>query len=203
MKTRIPLLLMSTLTMTASLVLPVPADAAADLYTIDGAHTIPYFLVSHLIFSTQHGRFDKTSGKVMLDMAAKKGTVDITIDASSIDTADAKRDEHLRGEDFFNVQKFPTITFKSDKLKFKGDKLVGAEGELTLLGVTKPVKLKFSRFNCGENVIYKKFYCGGDASTTIKRSEFGMTKFAGAIGDEVTIHIPVDAAKGPKAGPPS
>lgn len=176
--------------------------AAPELYTIDEAHTYPNFEVNHLGWSTTRGVFKKASGKVMLDTAAKAGSVEIVIDANSVDTNDKKRDEHLRSEDFFNAAKFPTITYKSSKLKFDGDKLVGADGELTLLGVTKPVSLAFSQFKCGDHPIYKgKYYCAGDASTTIKRSQFGMTIYPGGIGEDVLLEIQVEAAKGTKWGP--
>ena len=171
------------------------AMAATESYTVDPRHTWPVFEVNHLGFSTQRGRFDKTSGKIVLDRATKTGTVDITIDTASIDMGIEKWNEHMKSDEFFNVQKFPTMTFKSNKLVFDGDKLVAAEGDLTLLGVTKPVKLAVTSFHCGPNPVAKKDACGADITTTIKRSEFGMTKLVPAVGDEVKINIPVEAFK--------
>jgi len=135
----------------------------------------------------------------VLDFAAKTGSVEVVIDAASLDTAFAKRDEHLRGEDFLDAANYPSLTFESDKLSFVGDKLVKADGQLTLHGVTKPVTLTFSQFKCGEHPIYKKHYCGGDATTTIKRSDFGITTYAGAIGDEIKLAIQVEAAREAKS----
>lgn len=168
---------------------------AADSYTIDSRHTFPVFEVNHLGFSTQRGRFNKSAGKISLDTAAKSGNVELTIDSASIDMGIDKWDEHMKSPDFFNAAKHPTITFKSSKINFDGDKLSSAEGDLTLLGVTKPVTLALSGFRCGEHPMLKKIVCGVDASTTIKRSDFGMKYGIPAIGDEVKLLVPVEAIK--------
>jgi len=94
-----------------SIVLPLSA-LAADSYTIDPAHTYPHFTISHLGFSTMHGRFDSTSGKVTLDRAAKTGSVEVSIQTASVNTGFAKRDDHLRSPDFFNAAEFPKISYK-------------------------------------------------------------------------------------------
>jgi polyisoprenoid-binding protein YceI len=169
--------------------------AAADSYTVDPAHTYPNFEINHLGFSTMHGRFGATNGKIVLDTAAKSGSIDITIDATSIDTGHGKRDTHLKSEEFFNVAKFPTLAFKATKLTFYGDKLTGADGELTLLGVTKPVSLALTAFNCGPHPMNKKPMCGANATATIKRSDFGLSTYVPAVGDEVRITIEVEALK--------
>lgn len=178
-----------------SAALAASALAAPESYTVDPRHTFPVFEVNHLGFSTQRGRFNKASGKITLDRAAKTGSIDVAIDTASIDMGIEKWDEHMRSEDFFNVAKFPTMTFKSTKVSFDGDKLVGAEGDFTLLGVTKPVKLTVAGFRCGENPIAKKQACGADVTTSIKRSEFGMTKYLPGVGDDIRILIPVEAFK--------
>ncbi len=168
---------------------------AADSYTIDSRHTFPVFEVNHLGFSTQRGRFNKSAGKIMLDAAAKSGSVELTIDTTSIDMGIDKWDEHMKSPDFFDVAKHPTITFKSTKVSFDGDKVVSAAGDLTLLGVTKPVTLALTGFRCGEHPMLKKIVCGVDAATTIKRSDFGMKYGTPAIGDEVKLIVPVEAIK--------
>lgn len=168
---------------------------AADSFTIDSRHTYPVFEVNHLGFSTQRGRFNNVTGKIMLVPEQKSGSIDISIDSASIDMGMDAWDKQMRGEDFFNVEKFPAMTFKSTKLHFDGDKLVGADGDFTLLGVTRPVSLEVKGFNCGTHPINKKALCGADISTTIKRSEFGMTKYLPAISDDVVIKIPVEAFK--------
>jgi polyisoprenoid-binding protein YceI len=168
---------------------------AADSYTVDPGHTYPSFEIGHLGFSTQRGRFNKTSGKITLDRAGKSGSVDLTIDATSIDTGNPKLADHLKSDDFFGVGQFPTITFKSTAFKFDGDKLSAVDGNLTLHGVTKPVTLVVSHFNCGAHPFTKKELCGADASVGIKRSDFGIKYGLPAIADDVKLLINVEAFK--------
>jgi len=171
------------------------AQAASEKYVIDNSHTYPYFEITHLGWSTTRGLFSKTSGTVTVDFAAKTGSADILIDANSLDTSFAKRDRHVRSEDFLDVEKYPTITFKSDKFDFEGDKVAKVHGQLTLHGVTKPVTLTMSQFKCGEHPMAKQHYCAGDAAATLKRSDFGMTGYQGAVGDEVKLFISIEAAR--------
>src|SRR5690348_6080344 len=112
---------------------------AADSYTLDSSHSFPRFAINHFGFSTHRGQFNKTAGKLVLDRAAKNGTADITVQTASIGTGDPKLEEHLRSADFFDVEKFPTMVFKARTIRFNGDVPASAEGELTLLGVTKPL----------------------------------------------------------------
>lgn len=168
---------------------------AADSYTIDPRHTFPSFEISHLGFSIQRGRFNKTTGKVTLDTAARAGSIDVSIDAASINTGLAELEKHLQGEDFFDAAKYPAITFTSKKLKFDGDKLVGADGDFTMHGVTRPVSLKIDHFQCALHPMTKKPACGANATTSIQRSEFGVSKYVPAVGDEVKIVIQVEAFK--------
>lgn len=168
---------------------------AADTYTIDPNHTFPVFEVNHLGYSVQHGRFNKTSGNITLDMAAKKGSVDLTIETTSLDMGFPLWDEHMSADGFFNTAKFPTMTFKSNKLVFKDGKVVAAEGDFTMLGVTKPLTVIVNGFVCGDHPMNKKAMCGANIGGTIKRSDFGMTKYVPAISDEVKIHVPVEAYK--------
>ncbi len=171
------------------------AAMAADSYTIDPPHTFPRFMINHLGFSTMQGRFDKTSGKVTLDRAAKQGSIDITINAGSISTGFAKRDDDLRSPDFFNVAEFPTITYKSNSINFNGDKPSSVDGELTIAGMTKPVTFTVDAFNCGTNPFNKKDECGAAASAQIKRSDFGMKFGLPAIGDDVKLVFEIEAIK--------
>ena len=103
--------------------------------------------------------------------------------------------KHLLDEGLFNVKKFPTMTFKSDKLIFEGNKVVAAEGQFTMIGVTKPLKVAVNGFQCGNNPVNKKPMCTGDVTATIKRSDFGLTKYIPAVSDEVKISVPVEAYK--------
>jgi len=168
---------------------------AADEYSIDATHTFPSFEINHLGYSTQRGRFNKTSGQLTLDLAAKKGSIDVIIDVVSLDTGLKKLEDHLLGEDFFNVKEFPTITFKGNDFTFEGDKLVSVAGDFTLHGVTKPTVLKVEHFKCAPHPMFKVETCGADVSTTIKRTAFEMGKYAPALGDDVKIQIQVEAVK--------
>jgi polyisoprenoid-binding protein YceI len=173
----------------------VPAVAATETYVIDPAHSQPQWETNHVGFSDQHGSFTKIEGKITLDRDAKKGQVDVIIDAASFRSHDARVDAIGRGERFFNVEKFPTITFKSNDVKFDGDRIVAINGELTMVGVTRPVTLTVTKFACGPNPFNKKPMCGADATATIKRSEFGMTSGLniGNPGDEIKLMLPVEA----------
>lgn len=183
-----------TLAIALTGLLAAPAFAA-DSYTIDSRHTYPMFEVNHMGFSTQRGRFNQSSGKITLDTAAQKGSVELTIETTSIDMGLDKWDEHMKSEDFFNVAHFPTMRFTSDKLVFDGDKVVSAEGSFTLLGITQPLTLTVSNFRCAPNPMNKKQTCGADITATFKRSEFGMTKYIPGVSDEIKISTPVEAIK--------
>lgn len=169
---------------------------AADTYTFDPDYTAPSFEVEHLGFTTQRGRFNKSEGKVVLDFAAKKGLVEFTVFTNSLDMGSQAWTIHVSSPGLFNVEQYPTMTFKSDKLIFDGNKVVSAEGNFTLLGVTKPIKVTVNRFACGINPLNKKTMCAGDITTTIKRSDFGMTKYIPTVSDEIKISVPVEAYKG-------
>jgi polyisoprenoid-binding protein YceI len=180
----------------AALLLSAPAFAQVETYVIDATHTFPSFEISHLGFSTQRGRFNTTTGKIMLDMTAKSGSVEVNIDTNSIDTGLEALEKVLRDPDWFAVAQFPSMTFKGDRLRFEGDKLVGVDGTLTLRGVSRPVSLKVDHFRCAMHPLRKKPACGADASTMIKRSDFGMVKFpAAVVGEEVKIAIQIEAIK--------
>ena len=177
--------------------LPLAAAAQVESYNIDPYHTVPYFETDHLGFATMRGRFDRATGKFTLDRAAKSGTLELEIQTATLSTGDTARDarprtrdEHLRTADFFNVAEFPTMTYRSTGVRFRGDDLDVVEGNLTLLGVTKPVALKIERWKCGPDPRTggKRYQCGGNATGAFKRSDFGM-KFGlpTAIGDEVTL----------------
>jgi polyisoprenoid-binding protein YceI len=175
--------------------LTTSAFAAPETLNIDPAHTAPRFEYSHFGFSNQLHRFDKTSGKLVLDRAAKTGSVDVTIDAKSVNTGYALFNEHIQGEDFFDTAKHPSITFKSTAVKFDGDKPVAVAGNLTIKGVTKAVTLTLTSFQAMPHPILKKDAIGANAVTRIKRTEFNMGKYAPNISDDVTLTIAVEAVK--------
>jgi polyisoprenoid-binding protein YceI len=146
--------------------------------------------------STNRGRFDKKEGTVVLDLAAKTGKADITIETGSINTGTAPFDGHLKSKDFFNAEAFPKATFMGDQFKFVGDKLAEVMGTFTLLGKSQPVTLKASNFGCYENVRIKREVCGGDFETTIKRSAYGMDYgIAYGVPDDIKLVIQIEAIK--------
>lgn len=175
--------------------LVTPAAAAPETYVIDQPHSFSNFEVGHLGINWILGRFNKTSGTITIDRVAKSGSIQAEIDVGSVDTGYARRDDLLRSEDYFDVAKFPTMTFRSSKLRFKDDTLVGADGELTLLGVTRPVSLELVSFKCITHPTNKRDYCGAVARTTIKRTEFGMTRASRSLTDEIRISINIEAMK--------
>lgn len=171
------------------------AYAAPETYSIEPSHSMPRFEYSHFGYSLQLSRFDKISGTITLDRAKKTGSVDISIDAKSVNTGHALFNEHIQGADFFDTGMYPTLTYKSSKVKFDGDKVVAVEGELTAKGVTKPVTLTVNSFLCMPHPMMKKDACGATATAMVKRSDFNMGKHAPYVGDEVTLTIPVEAIK--------
>lgn len=172
-----------------------PALAAPETYVLDTTHTFPRFSYNHLGFSTQLSRFDKTSGTVTFDKAAKTAAVDIVIDTKSVNTGYSTFNEHIQGEDFLDTAKYPTATFKSTMVVFQGDNPVSIDGNLTLKGVTKPVTLTVTSFKAMPHPMLKKAAIGANAWTVIKRSEFNAGKYAPNVGDEVRIDIAIEAIK--------
>lgn len=150
------------------------AQAETATYAFDPAHTYVTFEIGHFGTSTNRGRFDKKTGSAQLDRAAKTGSVDVTIDATSVNTGFEGFNKHLQSADLFDVAKYPTIKFVGDKFTFDGDKVTQIAGNLTLLGKTQPVTLKAKQFNCYVNPMVKRETCGGDFETTIDRTQFGM-----------------------------
>ncbi|MET3131033.1 polyisoprenoid-binding protein YceI [Oxalobacteraceae bacterium GrIS 1.11] len=179
-----------------ALLATVSASAfAADTYNIDPNHTYPSFEADHMGMSVWRGKFDKTSGTVSLDRAAKTGTLKIVIDAASIDFGLDKMNTHAKSPDLFNVEKFPSVTYESKSFKFDGDKLVSVDGQLTMLGVTKPVTLTVNKFKCMIHPRLKREVCGADASAEFKRTDFGMNFGIPAFAPEVKLAIQVEAIK--------
>ena len=173
---------------------PFAASSAPVSYTVDAEHSYPYFEISHLGFSTLRGRFNTMEGRITLDEANKTGSVDITIDAESVDSAHEKRDDHLRSPDFLNSAEFPEITYKSTKVTIKDGNTATVEGNLTIMGVSKPVTLDVHRFHCGAHPFPpNRQLCGFDATAQIKRSDFGMTYALPGVGDDMKILLNVEA----------
>jgi len=151
------------------------AMAAPVTYNLDPSHTYPSFAADHFGgISVWRGKFTKSSGVVTLDREAKTGTVDVTIDAASIDTGNAPLDKHVKTDEFLDVAKFPTATYKGTSIRFDGDTPVEVVGTFTLHGVTKPLNLKIDSFKCFMNPMVKREVCGAEASAQFDRADFGV-----------------------------
>lgn len=150
-----------------------PTLAAPVTYTVDPGHTYPSFKAQHAGISFWRGKFNRSSGTVVLDREAGTGTVDISIDATSVDFGHDKMNEQALTEDFFNTGKYPTITYQGT-ITFEAGEPDEVDGQLTLLGVTRPVKLDIESFKCIEHKFYKKEVCGADAEGEFNRWDFGM-----------------------------
>ena len=150
---------------------------AADVtYKVDGKHTFPSFEADHFGgMSVWRGKFNQTSGTITFDAAAKSGSIDITIDTASVDTGQDDLNKHLKGDDFFDVAKFPTATYKGKLAKFVDGKPTEVTGDLTLHSVTKPVTLTIRSFKCIPHPMKKKEFCSANATTTINREDFSIS----------------------------
>ena len=177
----------------ATTLLSAAAHAESATYALDPTHTFASFEIGHFGTSTNKGRFDKKEGTVQLDRAAKTGKLEVTIDTTSINSGTPAFDKHLQSADLFDAAKYPTIKFVSDKFVFNGDKVAEIVGNLTLLGVTKPVTLDVT-FD-GETASHpfsKVPALGFSATGTFKRSDFGLDYLSGMVGDDVSVQIEGD-----------
>ncbi len=177
----------------AGLFASVAVVAAPQTYTMDPNHTYVLFTWSHFGFSHPTGNFNDVNGTIVFDQdEPAESHVNVTIPLSSIDTHVEDLNEHLKKADFFDAEKFPTITFKSTRVeKGSADKHFKVTGDLTLHGVTHPVVLDTTLNKVGEAMGQQKI--GFDATTTIKRSEFGMGAFVPNISDEIPLRITTEA----------
>ncbi|HNR91176.1 MAG TPA: YceI family protein [Dokdonella sp.] len=175
------------------------AAASADpaTYNIDPNHTYPSFEADHMGgLSTWRGKFNKSSGTIVLDVAAKTGTVEVVIDTASIDFGLDKMNEHARSGDMFDVEKYPTAVYKGKLTDFDDGKPGKLVGTLTLKGVTRPLTLEIDDFMCKPHPMTKKEVCGADASGKFNRDDFGVD-YGKAFGfkQEVELEIQVEAMR--------
>ena len=169
------------------------AVAAPEVYRVEADLSSTEFAVSHLGLSKQHGRFGRTEGTIVLDPEDHAGSMDLVVDATSVDTGWNTRDAWLRGEHMFDVAHYPVMRFRSTQLVFDQTRLIGIAGLLTLRDVTRPVVLKVERIQCGREPDGGREGCGAGAVSTIKRSEFGMTYVLGLVGDDIDLSFQVTA----------
>ena len=182
--------------------LPLTLAAAPETYTIDPFHTYLHFEVDHLGMSRMRGRFEKISGKFTIDRATRTAALEVTVPTATINSCDSdrgnrarSRDEHLRSADYFNTAEFPTMSFKSTRVVFKGEIPATVEGNVTLLGVTRPLALSVDHWRCAPHPGTRKEMCGANASGSIKRSDFGMKFGIPLVGDEQQLYVEMEAYK--------
>lgn len=180
----------------ASLGFSVPAHAEVETYTFDKVHTQIFFAVNHAGYSTSRGKFLDFDGGFTFDRTdPAKSSVEVTIKPAGLDLDDAKWNEHLKNADFFNVEKFPEMTFKSTSIEVTGEKTANITGDLTLLGVTKPVVLAVTHNKSDKRPFGDAYASGFSAKGTLKRSDFGMVYGLPMVGDDVVIEIEVEGER--------
>ncbi|MCC6427360.1 MAG: YceI family protein [Phycisphaerales bacterium] len=163
------------------------SPAKGDAFTVDAVHSTVIYRVKHLNASYSYGRFNDISGTFNI---AEGGSVDVTIKADSIDSANEKRDNHLKGPDFFSAKEFPEITFKSSSLKKASESTFEAAGQLTLRGVTKDITVTIEK--AGEASGQRGRLQGCEAKFTIKRSDYGVSYMPQGLGEDVTILVSLE-----------
>lgn len=168
---------------------------AAGTYKLDPTHTDVLVQWSHMGFSNPSAHFGNADGTLVYDAAdVGKSSVEVTLPLSGLNSFTAKFDEHLRSADFFDAAKFPTATFKSTKVEAAGTNKLTVTGDLTVKGITKPVVLDVTVNGAGEHPMAKVPSVGFDATTTIKRSDFGVGAYAPAVSDDVKVRITTEAS---------
>ena len=179
---------------TAAALLPGTGTAAPTRYKLESAHTFPSLEFPHMGLSIWRGKFNRTTGTATLDRAAKTGSVTVQVDTTSIDFGlDAMNDYALRPE-WLNTATFPTMSY-SGTFVFAGEQPVAVDGQLTLRGVTRPLRLKLNSFKCIDHPFYKKEACGADAEGELDRADFGMKQYTEDGAGRIHLRIQVEAVK--------
>lgn len=173
------------------LVVSLPAWSA-ESFVLDPAHTFPSFEIRHQGISTLRGKFNRSQGRVVLDPQGTSSQIEVSVDAASGDSGHDGLNQKLLGPSFFNTARFPEIRFSANDVAFADGKPVRAQGNLTLLGVTRPVTLEIRDYACTLQFLTRRPMCGADVHTVIKRSDFGMNFGIPLIGDEVKLAIEVE-----------
>lgn len=183
-------------TLAALVAFAATAGAAPETYLIDHSNTSSQFSFNYLGFASQTSRFEKTSGRIVLDPVAKTGSAEVAIEAASINTGYAVLNEQLQAADFFDAARYPSITFKSSRLTLDGNQMSLA-GDLTIKGITRPVTLAVTQFACQPYPAIKADTCNANATVTVKRSDFNMGKYALLASNTVTLNLSIQAVKEP------
>ena len=177
--------------------LVVAGSAFAANFNVDPNHTAVHFAASHEDLSYMRGSFRRIKGTAQLDPVARTGAMTISVAAATIDTGNTAVDNVLKSEQFLNVDSYPEMHFVSDRFVFEDEKLTAIEGRITLHGVQRPLRLVARRFQCRDvrEGIVSRYVCGGEFQATLRRSDFGMTRFLPEVGDEVELTIDGEATK--------
>jgi polyisoprenoid-binding protein YceI len=187
----------------------VPALSSATTWQIEPNHTFAHFSVRHMMVSNIRGQFSKIRGTIVLDDAdVTRSSIEATIDASTIDTAQPDRDKDLRSPNFFDVEKYPSITFKSKSVRLTGPNKYTVEGDLTMHGVTKPVTLDVEATPAVKDP-YGNERRGAEATAKLNRRDFGLNwshtlaDGAAIVGDEIQIMLDIEAIHKAESAPES
>ena len=179
-----------------SLLPSLSANAATSTWQIDPAHTAAQFAVKHLMISTVRGEFKGVTGTVTWDdQDVTRSSVNVTIDATTVDTGTAMRDNDLKSPNFFDVAKYPTITFKSTKIEQAGAGKLKVTGDLTIHGVTKSVVLDVDGPSAAIKDPWGNTRAAISATTKVNRQDFGVSGAGTAVGDDISITIDMEMTK--------
>jgi polyisoprenoid-binding protein YceI len=173
----------------------IDASAAPEIYRVEADLSSTEFSVNQFGLFKQHGRFGRTEGTIVLDPEGHAGSIDLVVDATSVETGWDARDAWLRSEYMFDVAHYPVMHFRSTQLVFDQARLIGIVGLLTLRDVTRPIMLKIERMQCGRELEGGREGCGAGAVSTIKRSDFGLTFALGLVGDDIDLSFQVTAVR--------
>ena len=171
------------------------ADCDAATFRVVPEQTNVGFSVSNLGIASHVGRFDLTSGKFILDPERRDGSIEFVVDAASINTGGDLSDAFLKSDLMFDVQHYPSIRFRSTRLAYNGPRLVAVDGEMTLHGVTRPVRFDVTRMECGADTALQHDACDATVIGRISRSAFGIAFAVPLVGDEVTLDFYVRAVR--------
>ena len=172
----------------------MPALAAPARYNIDSDHTYPSLEFPHMGISTWRGKFTRTRGSVVLDREARTGSVEVTIEADSVDFGHRTMNQVAQSTEWLDVVTHPTMRYEGG-LRFEGDRPAAIDGKLTVKGVTRPVMLRIESFRCIRHPLFRREVCGADASGTLDRAEFGITQSTAEGAGRITLRIQVEAMR--------
>ncbi|MDR3453834.1 MAG: YceI family protein [Rhodoferax sp.] len=172
----------------------VAAALAADVYQPDPDHTFAWFEFNHAGYSLQRDRFDKVNASVSLDLQNQTGSVEASVDVNSINTGSSRFNQVLLSDAFFDVARFPVMTFKSSRFSFdRLDNVTAVEGDLTIKGITRPVTLSVTHYKCMMHPMLHRLVCGLNATARVSRSDFNLGKYVPLVSNDITLYVSIEA----------